>query len=284
MATQTCVRSPELISLVLSHLSEFGSVAAYATVSKEWQAVVESETFYVLHLTPARLADFARIVSGSRRYLVRCFKYLVILDSYSDKERAVFETPEEEARNNKVFTKAIHEFFGIVSTWRPEEVRKDGINLFLKATSPSDLFSTKEPGKAIERWRQAEDGGMNGWSAIFIHGRDLANRRFERSYLRLIKLDDIDSGRKELLPTVSVITGLDINYDDIGIRVPRRIWPAAASTIVSKLSRLRTVHFAFLDDEKRDLSLRKHSRNGKYALPFIVGIPIDKSLMREILY
>lgn len=65
------VLPPELIMLIIPFLanpdSHYG-LAPYATVSREWQAMVESRTFAYLELTTAkRLEEFKEIVAQNRR-------------------------------------------------------------------------------------------------------------------------------------------------------------------------------------------------------------------------
>jgi hypothetical protein len=45
-----------------------------------------------LHLTPSRLADFPRIVTGSRRGLVRCLEFDIVLDTYGKELFSKYET------------------------------------------------------------------------------------------------------------------------------------------------------------------------------------------------
>lgn len=260
-----CARSPEIISLILSYLLELGSVAPYVAVSKEWQAAVERHTFSVLHLTPARLDVCARIVTGYRRHVVRCLKYMVILDAYTDDARARVETPEEQRRNDEVFTDAIHKFFYTFSMWHVEEAGKEGIELSLLAYSPSDIFNVKRPDEFRTRFKRAKTS---------MEARDLLNRRFERSYLQLLK-SDTASAEKEVLPVVSVVTKFKIDYKN-QVRGPRRISPAAACTLASRLPRLRAIDFSFLEDGKRGVNLRQVARKGKHQISLACNAELER--------
>jgi hypothetical protein len=62
-------RSPELTSLIISHLIVPDNRASmYAMVSREWREQIERHRFSALHLAPARLDEFGRITqSRSRR-------------------------------------------------------------------------------------------------------------------------------------------------------------------------------------------------------------------------
>lgn len=154
MASTTCARSPELSSLIISHLAPEPlitsqdapeSLAVYATVSEEWRQAVERRTFSKLHLTSFRLADSARIVTGPRRRLVRCIEFDIVLDAYGNEACSEYETPEEQTKNNSDFTEAVKALFSHLSTWPEEQVSKSGIELSIMAYSPSDLF--RLPGK-----------------------------------------------------------------------------------------------------------------------------------------
>jgi hypothetical protein len=135
--------SPELISLIISHLGVpsiynrnrlvFGpeATSSYATVSKTWQAEIESHTFSKLRLNFDRLAKFKDSVRGQRRGFVRCVYFDVVLDPYDEKACGKIENSEDQARNNQNFTRDMQTLFDILSSWHSIEVAKSRIALHL---------------------------------------------------------------------------------------------------------------------------------------------------------
>ena len=257
MASRTCARSPELSSLIVSHLAPEPSylapepLAAYATVSEEWRRAVERRTFSTLYLNQSRLADFARIVTSPRRQSVGRLDFDVVLDAYSKEARSKYETPEEQAKNDKVFTEAVKALFSYLSAWPEEEVSKSGLELNVLAYSPSDLFRTPEE----ERKERVK---MRHYQPA-----DLLSERFERSYLRLVSTG---ASASETLPDLPIITRLHVGSGFFsGPLGPRLIWPGSASAIASKLPRLQDLKLTLWDNEKRNLNLRKTARGGSYT-------------------
>ena len=110
---------PELTRQVVSYINARPSgpheqqsrdgLSRYATVNRDWQAIIEELTFSTLHLkTAKRLEEFKSLNLDSRRKsCVRRINLRVELESYHVAARARFETDEEHARNNKIFTEAI---------------------------------------------------------------------------------------------------------------------------------------------------------------------------------
>jgi hypothetical protein len=245
---------PELTAIVISYLTlppdynpalfqDPSPVAQYASVSRQWQGIVERHTFSTLHLTtPQRLTEFEKLVvqNARRRSYVRNINLLVQLESYDVEARAHFETVEEHRRNNVIFTKTIQTLFGILHSW-PSADDKTDMQLSIKAQSPGDAVPSIEGRKRSLEARQHPT-------------RDLLSRRFEQNYLQF------DEGSLDDLPAVNAITELSV---DAGYRGQRFITPASCAMIASKLPRLRTVWATLCDCEKRDLALRKRNRNGK---------------------
>ena len=273
MASTACARSPELSSLVISYLAQSEPLAAYATVCGEWRRAVEQRTFSTLRLTPAQLADFSRIVTGPRRYTVRHFEFDIVLDPYSKEARGKFEDQEDQETNNKIFTEAFQSLFHILSTWREDEVFEEGVRLSVTAYSPSD-WSHMDPKELEVRKKTAPAG---------IGPRDLKNRRFERSYLRL-STSSANLSRKEILPTVSIITNLNINRRCPVLRPTlRAFWLPSISAIASRLPRLRVIEISLPDGDKRGLGSRKKSREGKSIfINSYIGDLGSLSLMKKI--
>jgi hypothetical protein len=138
----------------------------------------------------------------------------------------------------------------------PEHVIPKGIELSLKAYSPSDP-SRMEATAGMLRISRAR--------RRYLLPRDLLNRRFSSSFLRLVPNNTDNSQQGEILPVVPIITVLTMDpfYYFKEIRSLRNIWPASVSLIASKLPRLHRMELSLQDTEKKDLALRKMARDGE---------------------
>ncbi|KAL7914595.1 hypothetical protein GGI35DRAFT_152076 [Trichoderma velutinum] len=125
----------EIRALVLDFLSKDGcNLAGFATVSREWQTVIEKHTFAQIKLTPSRLADFGSMTHRNQA-LVRYIWLCLELDEYDCSECA----PDNEiwgisdADNLRVTTTFV-ELFTALSAWKPS----GGLVLDISVHSPSD--------------------------------------------------------------------------------------------------------------------------------------------------
>ncbi|KAL2830075.1 hypothetical protein BDW59DRAFT_178200 [Aspergillus cavernicola] len=164
---------PELIAHIISHI-EAQSLAPYASINSQWQALVEKHIFFTLNLNTARLADLQRILK-------------VTLPAYSLAERVQVETDEDRHHNNEIFTQIICTLFTILSSC----VNKSNIELSIHNASPSDFTEHPKPG--LRRLRGMQRPGV-----------DILHWRYMASYLELLK-------PIEEIPTVRVISGLVVH-------------------------------------------------------------------------
>lgn len=210
----------------------------YATVSRDWQAIIEERTFSTLHLTTAkRLEEFKSLnLDPRRKSCVRRIDLRVELESYGVAARARFETDEEHARNNKIFTEAITSVLRVLQSWPNDG---PGIALSIAAWSPSDWGAIAD--RKANRQRRKE--------ARFDRTSDLLNRRFERAYLRW-------NGSLGTL-SIPIIREIHVN----GLSTGRLIQPASCALIASNLPNLRYIHLSLNDECKRDKPLRRSNRN-----------------------
>ncbi|OJJ73911.1 hypothetical protein ASPBRDRAFT_29077 [Aspergillus brasiliensis CBS 101740] len=94
------------------------SLAGFATVSREWQTVIEKQNFARIKLTPSRLADFGSILHRNRafvRYIWLCVK-LEEYDCTLCVPRSMESTGIRNADNALVFTTLL-DLFSILSAW-----------------------------------------------------------------------------------------------------------------------------------------------------------------------
>jgi hypothetical protein len=244
----------ELISLIISYLQVPDAIptngyeapkqvriATYATVSKEWQKSVERHTFSKLQVTPARIEEFGRAVHGQRLRYLRHIDLVILLDKYSKAVCGRYETDEDRERNNQIFTQTLQKLFRVMSSWERDNVADLGLTLSITAHSPRDLSQMGKKGR--RNWIRGST-------------KDILNRRFDKSYLQFIFAGN-KGDENFLLDSVSAIKNVQIWCCD------RHIWPAACSTIVSRLPQLESLNVSLFDNEKKDLELRKRARNGK---------------------
>ena len=227
-----------------SHVYKSEPVSIYAPVSKAWQTSIEHHTFSRLHLTPARISEFERIVQGSRQKYVRHIDLDVELDPYDEAACRRHESDEDQERNNQVFTQTFQNLFKALNSWPEGQVEDLGITLSVKVYSPTDISRL---GQSEARARRRHIGGP----------KDILDRRFERSYVRFTSPEK-EANESGLLDSVSALTELHIDAGNL-----RHVWPASCSTIANKLPRLRSFNASLWDNEKKDLNLRKAARNGR---------------------
>lgn len=110
--------------------------------------------------------------------------------------------------------------------------------------------------------------------------KDIVDRRFAHSYLRLVGPES-ELSQKDLLPAVSVITALNVCGSQ-----DRYIWPASCSAIAASLPRLQTFSPCLWDNEKKNLD----EREGPVTVRFIfhnliicVGNVIVLSVIQRLL-
>ncbi|KAL1870073.1 hypothetical protein Plec18167_007591 [Paecilomyces lecythidis] len=231
---------PEILRQVISHFiaSADFDLVPYATVNRDWQAIIESITFATIYMDDQqRLEEFEQIMTRKkeRQSYIRTIYFTVELESYDLELRREYETPEEHSRNNKIFEETILFLFRALATW-PEHTA--GIKLQIDARSLSDSF-WGDPDETIREQNELPHG-------------NLFDARFERSYLQ------IQEENLQKIPQVNVVTELVVR----GCMEHRLIRPASCASIASRLPRLHTIDLSLWDNEKRDIDLRKANRNG----------------------
>ncbi|KAJ5130292.1 uncharacterized protein N7515_006331 [Penicillium bovifimosum] len=259
---------PELIDIVLEFIiaekinvppsvTQNTNLAQYATINRNWQAIIERRTFSTINInTNKRLAEFTQfpwdqLSWSQRRSHIRKINLIVELESFDAEARVRYETEEENQRNSKVFTASIQSLFNTLSEW---PVTEAGISLLIRAESPSDLrvhlrVHLRIHGREIKK--------HPGWDLEFEH---LWAKRLERSYLQFN--EEAVGAQCRAVP---IITSLDIlgadevGWEQIGYR---KIEPASSCLIASKLPRLHDLRLELNDIGKWDPQARERRRNG----------------------
>lgn len=236
---------PELVSIILEYISHDDlHLAKHATISRHWQAIIESKTFSSLKInTPKRLAEFNELSWDRRRSYVPKVDLIIQLESYYDDDDACtrYENEGEMQRNNKIFTTSIHSLFITLAKWPAKEEAE--FSLSIEARSPDDLLG-QTPEAKREREKRIEESYPSD---------DLQDKRFERSYLQFNA--EVVGVKCSAVPT---ITSLGI----MGAINRSKIEPASCSFIVSKFPRLYRLVLYLNNSCKWDPGLRKRHRNG----------------------
>lgn len=113
-------------------------LSSYASVSKEWQVLVERYTFHGLYLTRGRLEDAKRIVNHYRSRQIQTLYFEVTLGEY-EVVGLQTEPQSEQLGNSVAYTLDLHSLFRYLSTWDSNDVFVGGLNLVLSAKSRNDI-------------------------------------------------------------------------------------------------------------------------------------------------
>lgn len=227
------------------YVTQNTNLAPYATVNRDWQAIIEGQTFSSIKInTNKRLAEFKKLPWDQlswcqRRSYIQKIHFIVELESYDGEARTRYENEEEMQRNSKVFTTSIQSLFNALSKWPDNEA---GISLSIMAQSPGDISAQ---GPEVRKQR--------GWGKSRLLTDDIWDKRYERSYLQFN--EEAVGAQCRAVP---IITCLNI----IGAMGHRKLEPSSSSFIASKLPRLYDLYLTLDDTCKWDPQLRKRRRNG----------------------
>lgn len=120
---------------ILEELANEEGRSSFASVSLEWQLVMERENFRWLKVTNSGLEEFDAFTRG-RRHLVEYVWLNIELPTYTCHSCDDRESPSSTSRNRSTVRKAITRLFSILSTWPSSGASE--INLEISAQSPSD--------------------------------------------------------------------------------------------------------------------------------------------------
>jgi hypothetical protein len=218
-----------------------GSIAAYTSVCREWQAEIERYTFKELHLSHTRMEDFGNIVKYNRRRCLERINLLVDLPEYENDPCEERETWEDKMANNQAFTRTFRDLFAFLAAWSDDDVCRDGIYLYLNVSSKSDLRNS-----GFELWQRRR------WNV-----KDIGEKRFADSYIDFIGQDE-EHNRTRLLRPVHAITSFETDS-----LIRRSIMPEAYSDIVAMLPRLRELSLDVI--KERRLAARREMFDRMYS-------------------
>ncbi|KAK3942762.1 hypothetical protein QBC46DRAFT_379369 [Diplogelasinospora grovesii] len=237
----------EIRIMILEVLLQDGcSLAGFATVSGEWQSIIEQHNFARIHLTSSRLADFGSIIHRNRA-LVRYVWLCLELREYDCAECAPDDREMWGLSNtdNIVITAAFQDLFSTLSAWEPN----GNLLLDISVHSPSDsehwfkylTFGPDVPSDECDRGRCAEqsmlvqvDDHQHGWIA--------GSRDSAPPFLATYKVFDEIMGEGPFdgrqLPSVPAVTGVLLRQQN------RRRWkPTALAQVFARLPSLQEIHY-----------------------------------------
>lgn len=233
------------------------SLAAFATVSQEWQTIIERHNFSQIKLTWSRIANINSMLHRNRR-LVRYIWLCLELEEYNctkcESEDMVLEvlSPADNTR----LTTAFQDLFSALSVWEPDS--SSSLLLDISVYSPSDSKHwfkelTFEPDVASKMYTDRDQHANPSKQIIASdhhHGWIAGSRPSIPSYTAIeILFEEImgegpfDGEEQESqwwkqLPLVPAVTGVLLRQQT------RRRWkPAALAHMFARLPGLQEIHY-----------------------------------------
>lgn len=250
--TSWCCLPAEIRISVLEALLQDGcSLAGFATVSREWQTIIERHNFARIKLTSSRLVGFGSIIHRNRalvRYIWLCLE-LQEYDCTKCAPRDV-EMWRLSRTDNILITTAFLDLFSSLSAWEPN----GNLLLDISVHSPSDsehwfkylTFEPDIPSDESERGQCAEqsmlvkvDDHQHCWTGI----RDLIGSAITKVFDEIMGEGPFDDDEQEnhwrqQLPLVPAVTGVLLRQQN------RRRWkPTALAQMFARLPRLQEIHY-----------------------------------------
>lgn len=244
----------EIRLMILDALLQDGcSVAPFAAVSREWQAVIEPHNFARIYLTPSRLADVDTMLRRNRA-LVKYIWYYIELEKYDCTTCAPLVRDDwglNETDNTVIMT-ALEGLFSTLSAWP----HNGNLLLDISLYSPSDSkhwfkYLTCGPdipsgkynrNQSLDQVARVEDDDHQRlWNA------DDRNPNLQRFAINKLFEDIMGEGPFNTdeqewqwfrqLPAVPAVTGLLLRQET------RRRWkPLALLEMLARFPKLRDVH------------------------------------------
>ncbi|KAI1402932.1 hypothetical protein F4819DRAFT_507019 [Hypoxylon fuscum] len=247
----------EIRLLILEALLQNGcSVAPFAVVSREWQAVIEPHNFGRIHLTPSRLTDVDTILRRNRA-LVGYIWFCIELESYDCATCASANVDDwglSETDNTIIMT-ALQSLFSTLSAWPPNGnllldisvySPSDSIHWFKYLTcspdNPSDKYNRNRRPDQVERVEV--DDHQRIWNA---NNRDCAPHKnenaIEKVFDEIMCAGPFSTEEEEWqwfrqLPAVPAVTGLLLRQQT------RRRWkPLSLLEMLARFPELQEIQY-----------------------------------------
>jgi hypothetical protein len=234
-------REIRLDILELVARTKYPGWASLASVCKEWQTVLEKESYKKLKIRSSRLGQFESMVPRRKRHLIRHIWFDIELRRYST--RCCSKRSSRLKTMGTTVTKAIRRIFTILSTWE----QGNELTLELNVVSHTDSehwfqhlhFSSdcvdddEESAKRYDDYHH--DDPSHGW----VHGAQLELAPGLAMYQLVcpIELDNFVFARKPL-PVVRAVTQLVIRR-----QLRRRILSFSLLELLNRLPCLENIVF-----------------------------------------
>ncbi|TGO82992.1 hypothetical protein BPOR_0722g00080 [Botrytis porri] len=248
----------EIRLAVLEELMQDGcSLAGFATVSREWQMVIEPYNFSRIKLTPARLADFGQMLHRNRS-LVRYIWLCLELKEYDCTECDAQDPELYSISNvdNTLIATSIQNLFTTLSVWEPGNSLLLDISVYSLSDSKHWFkYLTFEPDVAFDIFRRNQQTVASTKvrptdHRVYRHGWIDGSQNSTASYLAIEKIfgeifgeSPFDNEEQEdqwwqQLPLVPAVTGLLLRQQS------RRRWrPATLARMFARLPGLQEIHY-----------------------------------------
>ncbi|KAI0010556.1 hypothetical protein F4779DRAFT_627122 [Xylariaceae sp. FL0662B] len=245
----------EIRLMILEILLHDGcSLAGFATVSRDWQTIIERHNFARIKLTPSRLAGFGSI-SHRNRALVRYIWLCLELQEYDCTECAPRDQEAWGVSNtdNILVTTVLQDFFSTLSAWEPN----GDLLLDISVHSPSDSehwfkHLTFRPDTPLDEYgrNRCVDQAMLAKVDDHRHEWTADSRDFAPTWLAIHKVfeeimgqgpfddDEQENQWWQQLPAMPAVTGVLLRQQN------RRRWkPRALAQMFARLPRLQEIHY-----------------------------------------
>jgi hypothetical protein len=213
----------------------------YATISRQWQNIIERRTFKSLLLKSTELDYFDSIYTAQRAANLARLRYTILLPTYDDKACARFERQKDQKANDEAFSAAVTSLFQLIAARGNTSLRPMSLTI-------SDIHSPMD-----RCYRDREKLDQDQLNSFIGKRRDLWEHRYEHSYLHLL--------HPENLPTLMQIQDLSLSA-----YVGRRVAPQSAAAMATKMSKLENISFDLWDNEKTLSDVRRENRLGMQFL------------------
>lgn len=226
-----------IISILVEGLER---LSPYATVSRDWQHLIEKHTFAGLRITSNDLLLLSRIVTPERANSVRQVDFTIELVNYNNPALLPLQrTASEQDQNSRLFSDSIKQLFQILQRWPPVPSLNNTATYYEAADCP------RYPGRSLYLTSTAHTSYDGQYS-------DFENMKApcSRTCLRLTSSDEI--------PEVFAISSLMLDRDGWRMRLSMQSFLA----ICTRLKSLQVLVGTVWDTDER-LITRRRDRFGK---------------------
>lgn len=240
--------------LILETLLQDGcSLARFATVSREWQSIIERHTFAKINLTSSRLANFS-LMTRRNQALVRYIWLRLELQEYNcdQCEPHDIEMMGLDNTDNTLITTAFLSLFSTLSTWESNSnllldisvySPSDSEHWFKYLTFAPDISSDGDLGQCLEQSILDKlDDHQHGW----VTGRQASapsSDAIHKVFDEILGEGPFDSNEQEnewwqQLPLVPAVKGVLLRQQT------RRRWkPTTLAQMLSRFPRLQEIYY-----------------------------------------